>query len=151
MYFSSLFFLLIAATINVQALSRYSHFIKNMIAAPKDLVLVIDEMNHLADQLKKEKDDCYLGWSSEGVIALMSKKRFCTKYTYASYLAHSEELNYLVAIKQAPPKEIVFNSTHWSMVIDDVSIKDRLPDITKYIEATYPTKKLEGTYTIVSR
>ena len=103
------------------------------------------------DELIKDKDNCYLGWSSEGVIALMSKKRFCTKYTYAAYLAPSEEQKFLAGIKEDHPKEIVFNSTQWSMTIEEVSIKDRLPMVNQYIERTYPTKRLDGTYTIVSQ
>ena len=126
-------------------------YIKNFYSPHKDEKFVSKELNKLAEELKKDKDNCYVGWSSEGVIAMMSKKRFCTKYTYAAYIAPSEELNFLSAIKKEFPKEIVFNSPQWSMTIEEISIKVRLPMVNQYIEQAYQAKRLVGNYEIVSR
>ncbi len=108
-------------------------------------------MNQLANELRKQNGNCFLGWTSEGVIALMSRKKFCTKYTYAAYVAPSEEQKLIAGIKHDSPNEIVFNSSQWSMVIDEIKIKDRLPILYQYIEQTYQKKRLVGTYTIVNR
>jgi hypothetical protein len=147
--------LLIFAAVNIQTLNhtylRYGSYFKNLVSPHKDYKMVTAEMNHLANELKMDADNCYLGWSSEGVIAMMSKKRFCTKYTYAAYIAPGEEESFLVEIIRDPPKEIVFNSSQWSMTIEDVSIANRLPKVNQYIEQTYLTKRVNGTYTLVKR
>ncbi|MDI1269847.1 MAG: hypothetical protein PSV40_12195 [Polaromonas sp.] len=100
-YFAS-FALLFFATTNVQTLYivglKYGSFFKNMIMPHKDFELVSADMNQLADQLRKSNVSCFVGWTSEGVIALMANKRFCTKYTYAAYISPKEELNFLTQL-----------------------------------------------------
>lgn len=154
MYYFSLVLLLFAA-VNIQTLNhiylRYGSYFKNIISPHQDSKMVSAEMNDLAAELLKDKVNCYLGWSSEGVIALLSRKRFCTKYTYAAHIAQNEEQNFLAAIKQDPPTEVVFNSPQWSMTVEDVSMRNRLPMINQYIEEGYPTKRIGNNYTIVRR
>ncbi|MBC7489819.1 MAG: hypothetical protein H7240_07480 [Glaciimonas sp.] len=149
-YFASALFFL--ASINIQTLNlyyiltlhhnylKYGSFLKNIVYTRKDTELVSNGVNQLASELKRLGNNCYLGWSSEGVIALMSKERFCTKFTYSAYVSSNEEGKLLAGIKRDPPKVVVFDSIGGQMQIDDIWVKDRLPAIYHYIDSTYSTK-----------
>lgn len=133
-------------------ISWYGSFIKNILEPKFDREIVSAEVNNLSYTLRKFNDPCVLGWNNEGVVALLTKKSFCTQYPYAIYVSKDEESNYLQQLMNASPSAIVFDVTGPSMMdIDKRSMSSRLPNVNRFIQNNYPYKQQVGRYLIVSK
>lgn len=126
----------------------YGSFLKNIIIPKKDVNIVSSEINNLSKLLRDINIECFFGWTNEGVIALMTKKRYCTKYPYAIWASENKETELLNQLINESPKAIVFDSSRWSMNIDNRPMASRLPAINQFILKNYPTKQSVGSYVI---
>jgi hypothetical protein len=126
----------------------YNSFIINIFTPAIDVEIISEEINDVSKVLRDIDIECFFGWTNEGVIALMTKKRYCTKYPYAIYTSHNREFELLTQLKNESPKAIVIDSNKWSMNLDDKSMARRLPAIYQFILQNYPTKKSVGSYII---
>ena len=130
----------------------YGSFAKNLFNPKLDLEVVSAEVKSLSEAISMYDDDCFLGWSNEGVPALLTKKRFCTKFPYLVYASKAHELNILKSLMQDSPKSIVFEMTGESMMnIDNRDMKSRLPRVSKFIADNYKNKTYVGRYLVVSK
>ena len=130
----------------------YGSFIKNLIRPKSDLQIVSLEIINLSSAINQLGDKCVLGWINEGVVALIAKKRFCTRYPYAIYVSKSEEGKLLQQIIKESPNVIVFDVEGDSMVnVDNRSMSSRLPNVDKFILDNYKNRQNIGRYLIASK
>ena len=129
---------------------NYAIFSKMLVTSKPDAEIVSPEINMLSDTLNEINPECYFGWTNEGVIALMTKKRFCTDTPLLHYVARNSEAEVLRQLKRELPKAIVYNSPSWSMLINQ-HMSDRFPAINQFILANYPKKQSVGIFTVVLR
>lgn len=130
----------------------YGSFIKNLIRPKSDVQIVSLEIINLSSAINQLGDECVLGWVNEGVVALIAKKRFCTRYPYAIYVSKSEEGKLLQQIIKESPKVIVFDVDGDSMVnVDNKSMASRLPNVDKFILDNYKNRQNVGRYLIASK
>lgn len=148
-YFS--IFLLLIFFMSPSFLS-YGVFVKNIIKPKADSEIVSSEILNLSTVINKYGDKCIFGWVNEGVISLISKKRFCTKYQYAIYVSKAEEIELLKQIIIESPTVIVFDVGGSSMTnVDNRTMASRLPNVNKFILNNYKTRQNVGRYLIVSK
>lgn len=130
----------------------YGSFLKNIIIPKADSEIVSPEIMNLSRVIDKYGDRCVFGWVNEGVIPLISKKRFCTRYQYAIYVSKTEENKLLKQIIIESPAVVVFDVSGNSMAnVDNRSMASRLPNVNKYILDNYKIRQNVGRYLIVSK
>lgn len=130
----------------------YGSFIKNIFKPKPDVEIVSTEIIDLNRFMNQFPEKCFFGWVNEGVIALMSKKRFCTEYPYATYVSKSEEIKLLQQLKSDSPNSIVFEITGNSLAnIDGRSMRSRLPIVDEFIQENYQRRHQIGRYLVVSK
>ncbi len=130
----------------------YGSFFKNIVKPRVDSAIVSSEVLLLSKKLLEFNDDCVLGWTNEGVVQLMTKKRFCTRFPSAIYVSKDEELEYLKQIERNAPVAIVFDVVGPSMMnVDNKSMASRLPNVYQFIKSGYPKTEQVGRYVIVSK
>ncbi len=130
----------------------YGSFIKNAIKPKSDSEIVPPEILGLSGIINKYGDKCVFGWVNEGVISLISKKRFCTRYQYAIYVSKAEEEELLRQIIIESPAVVVFDVGGNSMTnVDNRSMESRLPKVNKFIVDNYKNRQSVGRYLILSK
>lgn len=131
---------------------NYGSFAKNIIKPKLDSMIVSSDVMKLSKYLANSSDRCIFGWVNEGIISMLTKKSFCTKYQYAIYVSNNEEEKFLQDLKNNSPKNIVFdNSESFTMNLDDKKMSQRLPRINQYIKDNYKNSITIGTYIVVSK
>jgi hypothetical protein len=124
----------------------YTRFAKKLISPNKDVELISDDMLKLKDVFYKNKIDCYFNWTNDGVIALVTKCKYCTDYSYVHYASCKNEQNMLYQLKAASPEAIVYDSKSGSVELDQIRMSQRFPSVNKYIQENYQGRTKVGTY-----
>lgn len=133
------------------AFFNYARLLKNIGVPPKDTALVDPELAVVGALLQQYGGRCYYGWTNDGVVALMSKKPFCTDFPYAHYASSTMEGGMLAQLKKEDPPAILFDSTTWAMSIDGRSMSARFPRVSQYILNEYPRRAWVGAYRLALR
>ena len=128
---------------------EYIGFATQLFHPTDDAQLVSRDLRNLSSLLHEVNDDCFYGWTNEGVIALMSGKRFCTHYPYAFYASRDNEPEMLRQLIKESPKAIVFDSASWSTAIDGKPMSERFPAVNQFILANYPNRQRVGSYAVL--
>jgi len=133
-------------------LLSYGSFVKNVFMPKFDQEMVPAEINMLSRALRGHGDQCVFGWTNEGVVALLLKQRFCTRFPYAVYVARGEEAAYLGQLQADPPDAIVVSVSGVTMLdIGSGPMKSRLPGVNAFIQDNYPERMQVGRYTVASK
>jgi hypothetical protein len=144
-------FMLLSAQNSVRPFLQGRETFRILLEPPTDNQLVRSELREVSQELKRLKVESVFSWTNEGVLALLAKKPYSTRYPYAVYASPGEESKMLSELIIANPIAIVINSTNWSTAIDGKEMKVRLPNIHKYITEKYPISMRFGSYTLVKR
>lgn len=107
------------------------------LARPAADLKLADSKRFGLDVIAPKSFDCIFQWSNEGVFALLSKKPYCTNYTYAVYISKGAEAAALNELKNNPPSLIVYGTPFWSMSIYGRNMRERLPAIDRFIQENY--------------
>lgn len=146
----SLTVLMVLGVLNLKQFMAYGSFAKSLVHPKENAALVSEDMNKVG-ALLREDDAGFFSWSNDGILALLAKKRFCTRYSHTIYAARSNEEDLLQGLKKEDPKMIVFDPTAWGMTIDGRTTANRLPEVNEYINAAYPRKEQVGRYIILRK
>lgn len=117
---------------------RYISFFKNAAFPHKDKVLVSKEISSVIDNM--DGVPCFFAWTNEGIIALMLKKPFCSRFTYAVYASRSYQEEIIASLNKNNPKLILTGSASVSVEFDDKPMSKRLPNVNDFLEKNYKFK-----------
>jgi len=141
-----LFIASIAANIFFPKYSAFKASIKNI---PTDLEISGEDLCQVAEVLKG--DTCSLNMVNQGVITLLSKTSHCTKFPYLVYASKSSQLGVIEGVNTFNIKSVVIESSDWSSNIDGKSMRERLPDLYKFLYNTYTNQILVGKYIVLRK
>lgn len=108
------------------------------------------ENNDLIIYMNQFNDQCFFGWTNEGVIALV--KKYSTQYPFAIYVSKGEESNILSQIERDSPAAIVYGISGLSMMnFDGRRMASRLPNVDKNLRENSPEKQQLERYLILRK
>lgn len=128
---------------------RYISFFKNAIFPHKDKILVSKEISSVVNNM--DEIPCFFAWTNEGIIALMLKKPFCSRFTYSVYASRSHQEELIASLKQNNPKLILTGSASVSVEFDDRPMSKRLPNVSNFLEKNYKFQSQIGDYIISTK
>jgi hypothetical protein len=98
---------------------------------------ILEKKYYGIDTLDSRKIKCVFNWSNEGVFSVLLNVPYCTKYQYAVYISKGNEFAVLEELKSQPPDLIIYDSQFWSMSIFGRHMRNRLPNIDRFIMENY--------------
>ena len=125
-------------------------FFKTLRKPAIDLRMVPPEVAKLGLKLRTVPEPFLFGWSNEGVLNLLARKRWATRFSYSVYASPASEPKLLAELKSLNAQIIVTRPNDWAMNIDGRSMAERLPATAKYIDSQFPFSKKYGTYTLLA-
>ena len=126
-------------------------FFRTMSQPGSDLRMVPPEVADLGLKLRKMPDPHLFGWCNEGVLQLIARKRWATRFSYAVYAGPSYEEQLLQELKALDPQIIVSRPDAWSMNIDGRPMAERLPAVAKYINTHFILSSTSNSYILYQR
>lgn len=124
-------------------------FFQTMARPRSDLKMVPAEAAELALALRQSPQPALFGWCNEGVIHLLARKRWATRFPYAIYAGPAHEAKLLAELQALNLEEILSRPEAWSMQIDGRSMTQRLPAVDEYIRSHFSNPIQFGSYVLL--
>jgi len=115
----------------------YPMTMKKIITKKTDLELVSPEMLGVKAVLADDDVDCYFNWVNNGVIALLSGKKYCTDYSYVHYASSKHEAKMLEQLDTAAPNVIIYDTKYSGVIVNGVHMSKRFDKVDEYIRSNY--------------
>jgi hypothetical protein len=121
-------------------------WIKNIAAPPSNRLSTTEGVVWAADRLKEHGVNCIFDLSNNGVINGVARLPSCSRFTYPVYAGSQHESNLIADFQKALPPAIVYSSTDRAYNIDGRNMKDRFPNLDKFILKQYTKEECSFGY-----
>jgi len=126
----------------------YQTFLQTALKPKSDAKMVPAELNDVCSALKNSPGTSLFGWCNEGILQLLARRTWVTRFPYAVYAGSDQDSLLLTELQQADPAVIVSHPDQWSLNIDGRPMASRLPLTSRYIAEHYPESTRIGSYTL---
>lgn len=152
------FLLLVLGSLGLVSYSKYSNMksviqgpynsIKNLMSARDNRSSTTEGAVWVADRLLESGVKCVFDLSNSGVINGLVRRPSCSIFTYPVYAGPKHEAKLIDDLRSTAPSAIVYSSSSDSYRFDDRSMRERFPELDKFVLMNYPREACSYEYCV---
>lgn len=124
---------------------QWVHYLGN---PPSNWSVALEGNAWAAKQLIESGASCVLDFSNNGIINGLANLPSCTRFPYVAYADSHYEAEMLSALENKKPAAVVYSAQRGHFIIDKISMHEKFPQVTTYINKNYPVEVCEAGFCV---